>query len=59
MCIQTEAHIDISRQVSNESNAALEGELSTRTIRRPREEGKKKAKNGNMGGGFGISMGIV
>lgn len=37
-CVYRQRHVD----VSNKSNAALEGELSTKTIYRPQEEKKQK-----------------
>lgn len=49
MCLQR--HIDVSRQVCDKSNAALEGELSTMTIHGP---WKEKTNGGKNGGTLGV-----
>lgn len=56
-CIYRQRHIDISRQVSDKSNAALEGELSTMTVHWPWKEKLKKTKT-VIRGSFGINIGV-
>lgn len=48
-CVHRRRHIDVSGQVSDKSNAALEGELSAMTPYRPGMEKQKKLCGGALG----------